>query len=306
MNILFGFTAILLYLTIDNLFHGLERSRCLYRQAQLELAQRIQAEHALQQAKADAEFANLAKTNFLCSVSHELRTPLNHILGFAQLLEMQCAGILSEKHMSHIRTILKSGNHLFALIKDVLDLSHMDLGTLNLDRTSIPLKPLLEHTMAIIREKDFKPHLAIHLYWPETLQDIEVLADPRYLKQIMFNLLSNAVKFTPDGGTVTIEVEQQEQETWISITDTGIGIATDQQEKIFENFYQVDDGSTGKATGIGLGLPIVRRLVELHGGTLRVHSNGEGQGSCFRVSLPRISNSLDIINTQQHKVREVF
>lgn len=252
-----------------------------------DISARKQAEQALQDAKADAEFANRAKTNFLCSVSHELRTPLNHILGFGQILEEQLTNAkFNSKHLHYISRILTSGNHLLSLIDDVLTLSRLDLRDQSFERSKILLRTLLEKSLTNLRAKDVKQQLSFAILLPPELDTEEIIADPRALKQILFQLLSNAVKFTPDGGTIVLDAEQQEGKIIIGITDSGIGIAPKQQAHIFENFYQVQSGLVGKTPGTGLGLTIVRRLVELHGGTLWVESEGEGKGCRFSFSLP--------------------
>ena len=286
LNLFIGFTAVLLYVTIENLSQSLARSQCLYRKAEQELMQRIQTEQALHLAKADAEFANRAKTNFLCSVSHELRTPLNSILGFGQILEQQMAmGVPNPKHQGFVARILASGHHLLSLVEDILTLSRLDFEEQRLTRQAIPLKPLLEKSLTSLRAKDVKPHLTFAIHLPPELDTADIIADAGAVKQILFQLLSNAVKFTPDGGTIILDAEPRGKHMIIRITDNGIGIAPDQQAHIFDNFYQVQGGLVGKTPGTGLGLPIARRLVELHGGTLWVESAGEGQGCRFSFSL---------------------
>jgi len=257
-----------------------------------DITARKQAEQALQQAKSDAEFASRAKTNFLCSMSHELRTPLNHILGFGQILEEQLAiGASNPKHLRYVTCMLTSGKHLLSLVEDILTLSRLDLGEQPLECSAIPLRPLLEKSLTSLRAKDGKPQLTVAIHLPPELETAEIIADSGAVKQILFQLLSNAVKFTPDGGTILLDAEQQGEHIMIRITDSGIGIAPDQQAHIFDNFYQVQGGLVSKTPGTGLGLPIARRLVELHGGTLWVESEGEGKGCRFSFSLPRAASA---------------
>lgn len=262
-----------------------------------DITARKQAEQALQQAKSDAEFANRSKTDFLYSVSHELRTPLNHILGYAQLLENQeISGALTPKQIRSIQHIIAGGNHLLSLIDDVLTLSRLDLEKQTLTRNVIPLRPLLEKSLISLREKDVKPNISFAIRLSPELDGANIIADPGALKQILFQLLANAVKFTPNGGTITLDAERKGEAVVIAIMDSGIGIEPEQQARIFENFYQVKGGLQGKTPGTGLGLPIARRLVELHGGTLWVASAGPGQGSRFSFSLPQTvasTNSSD-------------
>jgi len=252
-----------------------------------DITDRKRAEEALRQAKEAAEFANLAKTNFLRSVSHELRTPLNHILGFAQMLDSQQGGALNSQQAQLANDIVSGGEHLLRLIDDILTLSQLDFGTGSLFLQAIPLKPLLENSLRHIREKDLKQRLALSIKLPPELAGTTLMADQRKLKQILFQLLSNAVKFTPDGGEIVLDAAYRESDVVISVRDTGIGIAPDDQPKIFEPFYQVQGGLVNKTPGTGLGLAIVRRLVELHGGSVWVTSAGLGQGSCFSVSFPQ-------------------
>ena len=265
-----------------------------HEELEIRVAQRTEE---LAKAKEEAEVANLAKNNFLCSMSHELRTPLNHILGFAQLLEMRNFGELNEKQAKYVRRILDGGQQLLSLINDVLDFSQADLGKMELHLSKVNIKGLLENSLATIREKDLRENLFFYLVVPQELEGVEIAADEHKLKQIMFNLLSNAVKFTPDSGTISVEAEQQDTNLIINVTDSGIGIAPEEQEKIFLNFYQIQGGLRDKTPGVGLGLSITKRLIELHGGKIWVQSDGKGQGSQFSFSLPlTINNQQSTIN----------
>ncbi len=284
-----------------------ERNRQLQdvnRQLEHEIAERKQAEAALQrshdelemrvrertaelaEAKEVAEVANLAKNNFLSSVSHELRTPLNSILGFAQLLEAQIPGPLNAKQASQVQRILTSGHHLLALITDVLDLSQVDLGKLRLNLKDVQIQHVVESSLLAVRERDLREGLALTASISQECEHRELMADDVRLKQVLFNLLTNAVKFTPDPGTIVVEANVCDKHCVIRVIDSGIGIAAEEQEKIFENFYQVQGGLVDKTRGVGLGLPIAKRLVELHGGTIWVESDGKGKGSRFSFTLP--------------------
>lgn len=245
----------------------------------------VQRTAELVQAKEEAEVANRAKTNFLYSISHELRTPLNSVLGFAQLLQGQRFGSLNEKQVRYLRRIVTSGQHLLELINDVLDLSQIELGKMQIHPVKVNIKGLLESSLTTIREKDLKK-LSFLLNIPPEIVNLTLIADRQKLKQILFHLLSNAVKFTPENGEILVEVDRREEMLIISIEDTGIGIAPEEQERIFSNFYQVQGGLCDKTPGAGLGLPITRKLVELHGGKLWMSSDGKGKGSRFSFSLP--------------------
>ncbi len=246
---------------------------------------------ALTAAKEEAEVASKAKSDFLASMSHELRTPLNAIIGFAQVLQEQYFGPLNEKQAGYVRDIAESGEHLANLINDILDLSKVEAGKMTLDLSSVHLKPLLENSTVMIKEKCLKHGISLGISVPEELSETELLADERKLKQIMYNLLSNAAKFTPDGGAIRISAGQSMAGQGcpaieVSVADTGIGITPDDQIKIFQEFYQVKGGLTSKTPGTGLGLSLTRRFVELHGGSIRVESEGHGKGSAFRFVLP--------------------
>jgi signal transduction histidine kinase len=234
--------------------------------------------------------ANRAKSDFLASMSHELRTPLNAIIGFSEVLREKYFGPLTEKQEEYVMDILDSGKHLLALINDILDLAKVESGKIELELSRVNIKGLLENSLIMIKEKAFKHGIKLDLYVPQELDDLEIMADERKLKQVMFNLLSNAAKFTPDGGEIRVmadlvriklltddrdsetssgqepggtgqEVSAPQEFVRISVEDTGIGIAPDDQEKIFEEFYQVRGGVKDKTPGTGLGLSLAKRLV---------------------------------------------
>ena len=243
-------------------------------------------------ARQAAEAANRAKSDFLSSMSHELRTPLNAIIGFSQVLLERFFGDLNAKQEEYVGDVLASGQHLLSLINDVLDLSKIEAGRMELSRSRFRLKELLERSLVMIRERCARHGIGVSLEVPAALEALEVVADERKVKQVLFNLLSNAAKFTLDGGHIAVEARLAEEGApprrvvEVSVADTGIGVPAEEQERIFEVFYQVRGGLTGKTQGTGLGLPIVRRIVEMHGGLIRVESDGEGKGSRFTFSLP--------------------
>ena len=265
------------------------------KRSQEELEQRVRKRTAeLEKAKEQAEVANLSKTNFLSGMSHEFRTPLNHIMGFTQILQSQLADQMNERHRGYFQTILQSSNHLLAMLEDILDLSRIDLGELTFCRGSVNLKHIINQSLATFRGKDVKKHLILTSHLSPEVNDLTIEADERKLKQILFNLLSNAVKFTPDSGKILLTAERQAEEVMICVSDTGIGITPEQQEKLFSNFYQASSGLRGKTPGVGVGLALVKRLVEMHGGRIWVESGGEGKGSRFSFSLPiHVSSPLE-------------
>jgi signal transduction histidine kinase len=276
------------------------------RKAHDELEMRVEKRTAeLLLAKKVAEAASKAKSEFLANMSHELRTPLNHILGFTELVLDKKFGELNHTQEEYLSNVHHSSNHLLSLINDILDLSKVEARKLQLETSMVNLKALLEDSLIMVKEKALKHDIALSTNFdgiPET-----VSADERKLKQIMYNLLSNAVKFTPDGGSITLaakrisdfeigrsesmegkksEIQNPKSKIQISVTDTGIGIKKEDLERIFTPFEQVDNTAGRKYQGTGLGLSLTKKLVELHGGKIRVESQGEGKGSTFSFVIP--------------------
>jgi signal transduction histidine kinase len=249
--------------------------------------QRIELEdksHAL-------EAANRHKSEFLANMSHELRTPLNAVIGFSEVLLERMFGDLNEKQDDYLRDILASGRHLLSLINDILDLSKIEAGRMELELREFDLPAAAHNAMTLVRER--AQRRGVQLTAEISPEVTNVVGDERKLKQVMLNLLTNAVKFTGQGGSVTLRVGREGEAVQVSVVDTGVGIAAEDHEKIFEAFRQARGTShAGKTEGTGLGLTLSRKIVDLHGGRLWVVSKPQ-EGSTFSFTLPKLAPKLD-------------
>ncbi len=237
----------------------------------------------IQDKTQQVEIANRHKSEFLANMSHELRTPLNAVIGFSEVLLERMFGEVNPKQEEYLTDILSSGKHLLSLINDILDLSKIEAGRMELEAQPFDLPGALDNALTLIRERAARHGLKLQVTVDPRLG--EVKGEERKVKQVLLNLLSNAVKFTPEGGKISIAAHLKDGMAEVSVADTGVGIAPEDQEAIFEEFRQVGTDYARKREGTGLGLALARRLVELHGGKLWVQSE-PGQGSTFTFTLP--------------------
>jgi len=229
------------------------------------------------------EAANRHKSEFLANMSHELRTPLNAIIGFSEVLGERLFGELNEKQAEYTDDILSSGRHLLSLINEILDLSKVEAGRMELELATFDLPLAIDNARTFVRERATRHGITLDVTVDERLGDF--VGDERKIKQILLNLLSNAVKFTPEGGRIGITARQADGSVEILVSDTGVGIAPEDQARIFEEFRQVGSDYAHKVEGTGLGLTLAKKFVELHGGRIWVESE-VGKGSRFTFTLP--------------------
>ena len=231
----------------------------------------------------ELESVSRHKSEFLANMSHELRTPLNAIIGFSEVLQRQMFGTLNEQQLGYVDDVLESGHHLLSLINDILDLSKVEAGKMELELTEVSLPDALQSGLTMHGERAIRAGISMELNVEP--DDIVIQADERKLRQVVFNLLSNAVNFTPAGGRIDVSAHISDGIVEVAVADTGAGIAPEDQELIFEEFQQARGDSSKRQEGTGLGLPLARKFIELHGGRLWVESS-VGTGSTFRFTLP--------------------
>ena len=239
----------------------------------------------LEVSRAQAEQASQFKTDFLAKMSHELRTPLNAIIGFADVIRMGTFGEVSARYQEYAQGIFQSGQHLLAIINDLLDLTKIESGQVELHEAPVDLAGTINAAMAMMRTRATSDGVRLRTELPEQVPHVQ--ADERLIRQMLLNLIANAIKFTPSGGDIAVGIlAQADGSIRIFVADNGIGIATENIPRVLEPFVQVDNGIARKYEGTGLGLPLVKSFAELHGGALTIDS-GAGLGTTVNIIMPR-------------------
>ena len=244
----------------------------------------VKAHEELKNLATELERTARVKSEFLANMSHELRTPLNSINGFSEVLYDETYGPINEKQKKYVSNVLTSGRHLLALINQILDMAKVEAGKMALSLSTLSIKTLLHEISSLITDMANKKNINVILEIDEDLPNIE--ADELKVKEIIYNLLSNAVKFTPEGGDIGMKSWSSDGEISVMVWDTGIGIAPENMEKLFEGFFRVDTPYSRIIEGTGLGLPLSKKFVELHGGHLLIESDGLTKGTSVRFTLP--------------------
>ena len=247
----------------------------------LDVTDSIRVERALLERTEALETADRLKSEFIANISYELRTPLNAIIGFAEILENQFFGELNERQLEYSHAIVNSSQRLITLINDILDLASIEAGYLQLDRKDIDIHEMMESIHNLGRERAHNQDITLEMECPDDIGT--VVGDSRRLRQALFNLLSNALKYTPEDGRVVIKAQRSEEEIVFSISDTGPGIAQEDQDRVFGKFERGSD--QGRQSGVGLGLSLVKSLVELHGGWVSMKSDG-ANGTTVSCHIP--------------------
>ena len=245
------------------------------------------AHEELEALATELKRAAQVKTEFLANMSHELRTPLNSINGFSEVLYDETFGPLNVKQKQYVNNVLTSGKHLLLLINQILDMAKIEAGKVKLTLSSLQMKSLLNEISLLVADMVSKKKIEMVLEIAEDMPNIE--ADELKVREIIYNLLSNAVKYTPEGGKIGMRAKKVDSEIEVVVWDTGVGIASENMEKIFEGFFRVDTPYSRVTEGTGLGLPLSKKLVELHGGKLSVESAGLDKGTSVRFTLPIVS-----------------
>jgi len=272
--------------------HMVEKIKQSYSEMEKRVAERTED---LKRSYKEMEDVNRLKSEFLANMSHELRTPLNSILGFSEMLYEGMCGELTTKQTEYAENIHKSGTHLLALINDILDISKIEAGKMELKPEEFSVPASIKETQAIIYPMAFKKKISIEVNIADNISTI--VADKRMFEQIMYNLMSNAVKFTGEGGCIKVNAVSNDYYLQVSVVDNGIGIKGEDRNIIFKEFKQLDSSLSRKHEGTGLGLALTKRYVEMQGGSISVESE-YGKGSNFTFRLP-----VDMIQILPHTIK---
>jgi PAS domain S-box-containing protein len=258
-----------------------------------EVEERERAQREMRSAKEAADTANQAKSAFLANMSHELRTPLNAVIGFSELLEQQIFGDLNGKQRTYVNNVLVSGRHLLQLVNDILDISKVEAGRMDLAYERTPIGGIIDIVRSVITAVAAKKGIELDVDVPPTLPEVHI--DPGRIKQVLYNLIANAIKFTPRGGVVKVAARADAKYLTVIVSDTGVGIAKEDLPRLFREFEQLPQANGVRPEGTGLGLALTRRLVQLHGGKVEVAST-LGKGSMFSVFIPiRSADEITLI-----------
>jgi signal transduction histidine kinase len=277
---------------------GLHLAKAIAAQTSIHL-ETLRLTEELQKRAAELQELDRLKSGFLANMSHELRTPLNSILGFADVMLMELDGPLTENMSTDLKLIQKNGQHLLHLINDVLDMAKIESGRMNLNPEKFRLHNMLEEVNSITSTLASERNLSLFIE-EDSDKEVEIYADNTRLRQVMINLVNNAIKFTEKGRIAIRAVKQDSASVLITVKDTGIGIPPEKLEEIFQEFTQVDTSTTRKAGGTGLGLPISRRLIHMHGGRLWAESVGvPGEGSTFFIELPIEARITEVVERRE-------